>query len=73
MKSITRLEKTYGSYKIAALNAFRRRLSEELEGLVVEISKISHNPSNWITVELEGEDEAAAYNLLSHNYGATCI
>ncbi|MFX1294484.1 MAG: DUF2110 family protein [Promethearchaeota archaeon] len=72
MKSITLLEKTYGSYKITALNAFRRRLSTQLEELEVQINKIYNNPSNWITIELEGEDEEAAYNFLKHEYGATC-
>ncbi len=72
MKSITLLEKSYGSYKIVALKAFRNRLSRELEGLEVQIAKISNNPSDWIVVELEGADEEAAFNLLRHNYGTTC-
>ncbi len=72
MKIITLLEKTYGTYKVAALNAFRQRLSTELEGLEVEIQRVYNNPNNWITVELEGEDEEAAINFLSKNYGATC-
>ena len=72
MTAITLLEKSYGSYKIAALKAFRNRLSKELGGLEVEIKKIYNNPLDWIIVELEGEDEEAASNLLSHNYGQTC-
>ncbi len=73
MKSITILEKTYGTFKVAALNEFHRRLSTELEGLMVQITKIYNNPSNWITLEFEGEDEEAAFNLLTHRYGSTCI
>ena len=72
MKSITILEKSYGSYKIAALNALRRRFAKELEGLEVQIGSIYNNSSGWITLELEGEDEVAAVNFLKHNYGATC-
>lgn len=72
MKSITILEKTYGSYKVVALKTFRQTVSKELEGLEVELLKIATRASGWITVELEGEDEEAAYNLLRHNYGKTC-
>ena len=72
MKSITLLEKSYGTYKVAALNAFRRNLSKELEGLEVQIKKVNLHPRNWITVEVEGDDEEAAYNLLQHYYGTTC-
>ena len=72
MKSITILEKTYGSYKVVALKTFRQRLSNELEGLEVELLKVDTHPKGWIKIELEGEDEEAAYNLLKHNYGKTC-
>lgn len=72
MKSITILEKTYGSYKISALNAFRHNVSKELEGLEVQVKKIYTHSHDWIIVELEGEDEEAAYNLLEHYYGTTC-
>ena len=72
MKSITILEKTYGTYKKVALNAFRHNLSTELEGLEVQIKKISVHPHDWITVVLEGEDEEAGYNLLQHYYGSLC-
>ncbi len=72
MRSITILEKTYGSYKVVALKVFRQALSRELEGLEVQIIKLDSHPRGWITIELEGEDEDAAYNLLNHNYGKTC-
>ena len=72
MKKITILEKTYGSYKVVALNAFRLTLSNELEGLEVQVQKVYSDPHDWITIELDGEDEDAAYNLLRHKYGNTC-
>ncbi len=72
MKIITILEKSYGVHKNAALNAFRNYLSTELEGLEVQSKKIYSHSHNWITIELEGEDEDAAYNLLQHYYGTTC-
>ncbi|MHA1129428.1 MAG: DUF2110 family protein [Candidatus Helarchaeota archaeon] len=71
MRTITLLEKTYGSYKIAALNAFKTRLTKELEGLQVELKRVYNNSANWITVELEGADEDAAFNFLNHKLGST--
>ncbi|MHA1263850.1 MAG: DUF2110 family protein [Candidatus Helarchaeota archaeon] len=68
MKTITILEKSYGSYKTAALKFFQQSLSDELQGLEVQINRISLTPHQWITIELEGEDEEAAYNFLSHKY-----
>jgi len=72
MKSITLLEKAYGRYKRAALRAFRTHLSEDLEGLEVQVKQISTSPHDWITIEFEGEDEEAASNFLTHRYGAAC-
>jgi hypothetical protein len=71
MKSITILEKTYGSYKVAALNAFKTRLAKELEGLQVDLRRVYNNPRGWITIELEGADEDAAINFIDHKFGST--
>lgn len=70
MRAITILEKSYGSLKIAALKAFRQALTRDLEGLLVQINKVSVHPLDWVTIELEGEDEVAAFNLLKQKYGA---
>ena len=72
MKTITVLEKAYGEHKRFALRAFRDSLSIDLEGLKVEPKKIHTNVHDWVTVELEGEDEEVAYNLLKRNYGTAC-
>jgi len=72
MKTLTVLEKAYGQHRKFALRAFRHSLSVDLEGLEVLIGKLYTNPHSWVVVELEGEDEEVAINLIQHYYGRLC-
>ena len=72
MRTITVLEKAYGQHRKFALRAFRHSLSVDLEGLEVLIVKLYTNPHSWVVVELEGEDEEVASNLIQRLYGAIC-
>jgi len=66
MPTVTVLEKLYGS---GSPEAFMRRYSEMLSGLEVELQLAGTTERGWIQLELTGEDETAAVNLLEREVG----
>lgn len=62
----TLLQKAYGDYRAEAIEP---ALKSICQGLRVQVKVKGATPQGWIQVEVNGEDEAVALQLLSNEFG----
>ena len=69
MSTITILEKAYGRYSKSAIKSLAQTLTELCSGLKADMSVLGKTESDWIQIQISGEDEAVATKFLEHNFG----
>jgi hypothetical protein len=66
MPTVTVLEKIYGS---AAPETFEKQYSDLVSGLEVQLRLVGATDRGWMQLEVSGEDETVALNLLDQKIG----
>ncbi|HYB92988.1 MAG TPA: DUF2110 family protein, partial [archaeon] len=69
MSTITILEKAYGRYSKSAIKSLTQTLTELCAGLKAEINVLGRTESNWIQIQISGEDEAVLTKCIERDFG----